>query len=316
MLDIVPPPEWTRTSTVEYFQGDVCDAGTVARAMQGADAVIHSAFASPRQTLQLMQHVNVDGVGQTCRQALAHGIRRVVLISSTVVERKPKLHPFWSGAAVNRMDAYRATRTEAEALARSYSAQGLQVAMVRPKTFVGAGRISAFTIVFDWIRTGQPVVMLGSGQNRYQLLEIGDMAEGIRLLAGASAEGVFYLGAHQFGTLADDLRALIEHAGSASQIRLVPSLLGKAGLTAMELAGMVPTSELHYKGAWNEDSVVDTSRAVRELGWQPRFSNVEALTQAYDWYLDSLRRTGSAATIHQLPTSHKLMRHLIDWVWR
>jgi nucleoside-diphosphate-sugar epimerase len=63
-------------------------------------------------------------------------------------------------------------------------------------------------------------------------------------------------------------------------------------LRGMELAGIVPASEWHYMSAWGKNSVVDTSRAVEELGWRPRWSNAEALRNAYDWYVDSIIATG------------------------
>jgi nucleoside-diphosphate-sugar epimerase len=147
-------------------------------------------------------------------------------------------------------------------------------------------------------------------------LEIRDMAEGIRLLSGSDAEGVFYFGASEFGRLRDDLQSLIDHARTGSRLRCVPGPLARAGLRAMELAGMPPASELHYMNAWGRDSVVDTSRAVKELGWRARWSNAEALRKAYDWYLQSMAATGAAQTIHPLPGSHRRLRNLIETILR
>ena len=307
ILDVAEAPEWAKTPGIEYVRGDVRDAGAVGAAAEGVDTIVHAAFASPREAPKVIESVNVHGAREVCRQAVAHGVRRMVLVSSTIVEGSARAHP-------RLLDAYRRSRIEAERVVSDCS--GLRTAIVRPKTFIGPGRLSAFAIIFDWIRTGRPVLLMGDGRCRYQLLEIGDMAEGIRLLAGSEAEGVFYLGAREFGTLREDLQALIDYAKTGARLRFVPAGIARVALATMELIGMTPPSELHYLSAWGRDSVADISRAVEELGWQPRWSNAEALGRAYDWYIQSLEATGTAPATHPLPGSHRTLRKLIESILR
>jgi len=138
------------------------------------------------------------------------------------------------------------------------------------------------------------------------------MAEGIRLLAGSQAEGVFFFGALNFGTIREDLQSLLDHAQTGAHLRFVPQMVARIGLRGMELAGIVPPSEWHYMSAWSRDSVVDVSRAVEELGWRPRWSNKEALRNAYDWYVESIRACGTAESIHPLPRSHRTLMKLLE----
>ena len=316
IFDLAERPHWARQPGIEYVQGDIRDERSIGRAMERVDAVIHAAFASPRTEPEVIESVNVQGARETCRQALEHGVRRFVLISSTIVQRPRQVHPLFGGAALNALDMYRKSRAEAERVVTEQGSRGLSVGIVRPKTFVGPGRISAFTIVFEWIRRGKPVLLLGKAASRYQLLEIRDMAEGVRLLAGSDAEGLFHFGAQEFRTLREDLQSLIEHARTGSRLRFLPERGARAALRGMELLGFVPPSELHYMSAWARDSVVDTSRAAQELGWRPRWSNGQALANAYDWYLESMLTTGTAKSIHPLPGSHRVLRNLIEALLR
>ncbi len=255
----------------------------------------------------------MGGARELSQQTLSRGVSRVVLISSSVVERAPNVHPFLRRAGINAFDLYRKSRAEAERVFAEQASRGFRLAMARPKTFVGPGRVSAFNIIFEWIRQGRPVLLMGEASNHYQLLEIGDMAEGIRLLTNSDAEGVFHFGATRFGTFRDDLQALIDHAGTNSRLRFVPGLAARAILRGMELAGMPPPSELHYMSARGKDSVVDTTRAMRELGWQPKWSNADALRSAYDWYVQSMVVTGTAKSIHILPRSrHRALGKVIE----
>jgi nucleoside-diphosphate-sugar epimerase len=137
--------------------------------------------------------------------------------------------------------------------------------------------------------------MLGDGSNRYQLLAVEDLVEAIVLAADADVAGeVFNVGAEVFGTVREDLQALIEHAGSASRLQPVPARPAEVALRALELLRLSPLAEWHYRTA-HRDSYVDVAKAGRVLGWTARFSNREALCRTYDWY--AANRDAAAAPL-------------------
>lgn len=312
IVDWIEPPAWCAAAGVEYLRGDVREPAVIQQAVHGAGAVIHAAFASPRQTRELMRGVNVEATRLVCEAALQRNAR-FVLISSTIVTRPARSHPFLSNSPVSRLDLYRSTRAEAEDAVSRFAGRGLSYAIVRPKTFLGPGRVSAFTLLFDRIRRGLAVPVLGAGTNRYQLLHIRDMAEGIALLVSSTAQGVFHFGARQFGTVREDLQALADHAGTGARLSFLPAGLSRLALRAIELAGLTPAAEWHHMSASGRDAVVDISRAEKELGWSPRWSNAQALGDAYGWYAASMRTRGEAQALHPLPFSHRALDRILRW---
>ena len=310
LFDIAARPDWAQGPGIEYVRGDVRDEKLTRAALEGVDTVLHAAFASPRQNLELVRSVNTEGTRILCRCAGARGVARLVLISSTIVARPPKVHPFLSNSPLTRLDAYRSTRAEAEKIASDCGNTGMQVAIVRPKTFIGPGYLSAFAIVFEWIRLGRPVLILGDGENRYQLVDVRDMADGLALLARSDAAGVFYFGGQEFGTVRHDLQALLHHARTGSRLCTVPRMMARAALRGIELANIVPLSEWHYMNAHGKDSVVDISRTAQELGWRPKWSNAQSLLDAYDWYVGSMRATGTVRTKFPVPVTHRALKYL------
>ena len=312
LLDVTERPKWAGPE-IQFVPGDVRDRQTVRAALLGVSGVVHAAFASPRQARETIRSVNVEGTRTVCAAAAGQGIGRLVLVSSTIVARPPRSHRIFSDSPLARLEAYRVSRIEAEAIAEASGAQGMSVAVVRPKTFLGPSRVSAFGVLFELIRQGRPVPLLGDGRNRYQLLDVRDLAEGIRLLAASDAGGVFAFGAREFGTVADDLQALFIHAQTGVRLRHVPPRLARVVLRGMELAGLVPLSEWHELSARGEDSIVDTTRAEEELDWRARRSNVQTLVDAYDWYVKAMATTGRAARTHPVPFAHRALARL-TWI--
>ena len=309
LLDTAEAPE-SLGAGVECVPGDIRDSERLAAAVRGVDAVVHAAFASSRQTAERLRSVNVEGTRAVCAAAVAHRVRRLILISSTIVLKASRRHPFLPGAPLSRLDLYRETRAEAERIAAACGARGVSVAIVRPKTFLGPDRVGAFAILFELIRRGRVVPVLGHGRNRYQLLAVGDLTDGIRRLVASDARGVFHFGAREFRTVREDLQSLVDHAGTGARLRFVPSVLARAVLRTIELVGVTPLAEWHDMSARGEDSIVDTRRAEQELGWRARESNATALVAAYDWYQATRAVGGVARTTHPVTRAHRVLERL------
>jgi nucleoside-diphosphate-sugar epimerase len=239
------------------------------------------------------------------RAAHDAGVRRVVFISSTAVYGVPEKHPIEEDDPLVGVGWYGESKIDAEALCR---VAAVETTIVRPKTFIGPERLGVFEILFDWIREGRRIYILGQGYNRYQLLAVEDLVDAVVRAANVpeAAEATFNIGATEFGTVRSDLQALIDHAGSTSHLRPVPAKPAEVILRALELLRLSPLAEWHYKTA-HKDSFVDVSRAQRMLGWEPRLSNREALIETYDWYLANRDRVGAAGVTHRVPWNQQAL---------
>jgi nucleoside-diphosphate-sugar epimerase len=308
-LDPAPLDDQDLERSVEELRGDVRAERDVRRLVDGADVLVHAAAALPIQaSRESIRSVNVGGTATLLAGAAEAGVRRVLLVSSTAVYGVPKVHPIAEDAPLVGVGWYGESKIEAEEVTRDFGRRGLAFTIVRPKTFIGPERLGVFEILFDWIRDGRRIYMLGRGDNRYQLLAVEDLVEAIVLAAerpGAAGETV-NVGAGEFGTVRSDLQALIDHAGSSSRLTPVPARPAEIALRTLELLRVSPLAEWHYKTA-HRDSFVDVSRAERLLGWRPRLSNAEALCQTYDWYLDHREALGAAGVTHRVPWNQQAL---------
>jgi nucleoside-diphosphate-sugar epimerase len=307
-LDLVPLDDPELEREVDELRGDVRDPAAVSRLAAGADVVVHAAAALPIQaSREAIRSVNVEGTAVTLASALEAGAGRAVLISSTAVYGVPKHHPLAEDAPLVGVGHYGESKIEAERVADDAGRRGLEVVVLRPKTFIGPERLGVFEILFDWIREGRRIPILGDGSNRYQLLAVEDLVEATLRAASARVAGeTLNIGATEFGTVRSDLEALIVHAGSGSRLRPVPARPAELALRALELARLSPLAEWHYRTA-HRDSFVDVSKAQRLLGFAPRLSNEQALCETYDWYLAHRTRRRSAGVTHRVPWDQRAL---------
>jgi nucleoside-diphosphate-sugar epimerase len=284
-----------------FHVGDVRDPGVVARALRApgggtADVVVHAAAALPLWRPADIRSTNVTGTRTVLQEARAAGVPRVVYVSSTAVYGVPEKHPLEEEDPLVGVGPYGESKIGAERVCTEFRARGYCVPVLRPKTFLGTGRLGVFQILYDWVHDGKRIPVLGSGRNRYQLLEVDDLCAAIWLAATAPpvlANATFNVGAAAFGTVAEDVGALCAHAGSGARVFPVPAAPAKAALRTLEAFHLSPLYRWVY-GTADKDSYVSPARIQRVLGWQPRYSNADALTRAYDWYLVHREALGSA----------------------
>jgi nucleoside-diphosphate-sugar epimerase len=307
-LDLVPLDE--PELDVEELRGDIRDEAAARELVDGARILVHAAAALPiRGSRREIRSVNVDGTLTLLAAAAEAGVRRVVFVSSTAVYGVPEKHPIEEDDALVGVGHYGESKIEAENVCRAFIKRGLDCVILRPKTFIGPERLGVFEILFDWIREGRRIYVLGDGSNRYQLLAVEDLVDAIVLSASkrAARGETLNIGARDFGTVRSDLQALIDHAGSSSGITPVPVGPAEAALRALELARLSPLVEWHYKTA-HRDSFVDVSRAEEILGWKPRLSNAQALIQTYDWYVEHRDElVGASGITHRVPWNQRAL---------
>lgn len=296
-LDLVP----LDLSGVEKIVGDVRDPRAVRRLATGADVLVHAAAALPiGGSRRALRSVNVKGT-RTVVEAAAEGrVGRVVTVSSAVVYglQDP---PVSEDAIPAPIEPYGHTKLAAERIARKAGA-----VVLRPTAVVGAERLGLYALLFDWIREGRRVFVLGSGRTHYQLLAARDLVEAIVLASDRGRPGESYnLGATSFGTLRGDLGELIRKAGSSSRVVSVPAAPARAMLAVMAGLHLSPLSAWHYRSA-GRDIVLDVSKAKHELGWAPRLSNVDGLVETYRWYFTH-RGEQATGTTHRSPWSERAL---------
>jgi nucleoside-diphosphate-sugar epimerase len=251
-----------------------------------ADAIVHCAAALPSYPAQQIREVIVGGTRSVLEAACRAGAARVVHVSSTAVYGLPRLVPTPEEHPREPVDAYSAAKAEAEEVVEEFRARGLCVPVLRPKTFLGPGRMGLFAMLFEWAEEGRDFPVLGSGDVRIQMLAIEDLVaavSGVLGAPGAVANDTYNLGAAEFGTLREDFQAVLDRAGHGKRVVSLPARPALAALRLLEATHLSPVYGRLLRKLL-ADSYVSIDKARQRLEFQPRFSNREAILRTYAWW--------------------------------
>ena len=237
---------------IQFLQGDIRHVDEVRQSMAGADVVIHTAAALPLFPPEEIDSTDVEGTRILLQQALEFGVKRFIHISSTAVYGVPDHHPLYETDRVYGVGPYGEAKVKAEALCEEYRRKGLNVSILRPKSFVGPERLGVFAIFYEWASEGRNFPMIGSGKNRYQLLDVEDLCDAIRACMTLPAEAVnqtFNIGAAEFKTMREDYQAVLDEAGFGK--RIVPFPVGPVvlALKILEKLNLSPLYPWIYETA-------------------------------------------------------------------
>lgn len=284
--DIVPF-DYPEKNHVRAIIGDIRDKAALMKSMRGADVVIHTAAALPLYSEADIKSTDIDGARNVFESVLETGVSRVIHISSTAVYGVPDHHPIYETDRLHGVGAYGMAKIEAEKIAEGFRNKGLTVSILRPKSFVGPERLGVFALFYEWASEGRNFPMIGSGDNRYQLLDVEDLCTAIYLCATKEKKLVndtFNIGAVQFETMKKDFQAVLDHAEFGKRIISLPAGPIILLLRILETLRLSPLYKWVYETA-SKDSFVSVEKATRQLGFHPVYANRDALVRNFDWYL-------------------------------
>ncbi len=299
----IAPFDYPEKNKITVVQGDVRKRQAVEKAMRGADVVVHTAAALPLYKEADIYSTDIDGSKNVIEAAYKLKVHRFIHISSTAVYGIPDHHPLFENDTLSGVGPYGKSKIKAEEVCREYRKKGMCVTILRPKSFVGPERLGVFALLYDWANSGHNFPMIGSGENRYQLLDVEDLCDAIYLCSTkekARVNDEFNIGAKAFTTMKEDYQVVLDKAGYGKKIIGFPAKPVILGLRVLEAFHLSPLYKWVYETA-SEDSFVSIAKAEKKLGFKPKYSNKDALLRNFQWYLDNLK-----SFEHQSGVSHRV----------
>ncbi|MFG1934943.1 NAD-dependent epimerase/dehydratase family protein [Mycobacterium sp. NPDC048908] len=274
---------------VTRFVGDIWDNDTLREAMTGVDDVYYCVVDTRgwlRDPAPLF-HTNVDGTRNVLDVAKDAGLRKFVFTSSyvTVGRRRGRVAneddvivDRGEMSPTNRLRGltpYVRSRVHAENIVLDYAREhGLPAVAMCVSTTYGSG---------DWGRTPHGAIIAGAAFGKLPFVMSGieleavgvdDAARAMILAADRGRAGERYLISEKMISNAEVVRIAAAAAGVPAPTKSIPLpmsyALAAAGSVKAKLRGTDEQLSMGSLRLMRAEAPVDHSKAVRELGWQPR----------------------------------------------
>jgi dihydroflavonol-4-reductase len=278
----------------DLVMGDLTDAVSLRKGMEGCEAVFHVAadYRLWVRDPKPMYAANVDGTAAVIEAARAAGVRRTVYCSSVATlgfgyERRAinEESPVDESGMIGH---YKRSKYLAERKAVELAGRGAEVVIVNPSTPIGEQDIKPTPtgrIVLDFLLGNFPAYM-ETGMN---LVDVHDVARGHLLAFEKGLRGERYILGGENLTLKQILDILGELTGLPSPSMKVPHSV------AMAFAAFDQTFNGYFRNREPRATIeevrmgkkfmwVDSTKAERELGYT-HGSIREALDRAARWFV-------------------------------
>jgi len=280
---------------LELVIGDLLDAESLRRAIQGCQQVFHVAalYSFWVKPAKLIYDINVEGTRNVLLAAAEAGVDRVVYTSSvaTLGLRKDR-KPADEETPVDPRDIisdYKKSKYLAERVALEFARKGLPVVIVNPSFPVGVRDLKPTPtgqVILSFLNGRMPAYM-DTGVN---IVDVENVALGHLLAAQKGKVGERYILGGENVTMEEMLKMLEKISGrKAPRIRLPyrPVLfLSYLNAAICQITGTIPRMTPETIRLASRYMFYDPRKAIRELGL-PQTSAYEALRKAVAWFQEN-----------------------------
>jgi nucleoside-diphosphate-sugar epimerase len=282
---------WTK---MEYRQGDVREPEALREAFADSEVVVHLAFmitgAAGAETIRA---INIEGTLNAYRAARDAGARRFVYASSVAAYGFHRDNPIgmteeWPTRPAEKL-FYAREKAELEQLLGEEAAAIPEAALylLRPPIVLGPHAVGAKDVLtrpaarlgrsaLGMLRRVPLPVPMPAPTNQFQFIHEYDVGTAIvKCVLGAGPPGAYNIAgdgvltgadiARELGLVPLPIPARVVH-GTARAVTSVPWP-----------RGVPPAAE--WVEALSQPSIMDTTKAKLELGWEPRYTGLEALRE-------------------------------------
>ena len=284
VASIDPRPILIEHARLETVRGDIRKHDDLRGLMDRHhyDAVFHvAAMLAPEKGPELLTS-NIEGTRVVADFARYHGVEKFVYTSTNCLWGKGLGRPVREDDAPCPVDDYGRSKWEAEKLLADFKGD-MEVTIFRCPTIVDEGRLGLLAILFEFIREGRKVWVVGDGRNRYQFVYAQDLIDAMLRAVEMSKPGTYGIGSDDVPTMAETYESVIARAGSGSKVTRLPKWPMRAAMGAAYRLGLSPLGPYHYRMIAS-DFEFDTTAVKRALGWRPTIGNAEMLWRAYRHY--------------------------------
>ena len=249
---------------VTPFACDVTDAAAVARAVEGADAVVNLVGILAERGRQTFKALHADAPAAIAIAAASAGVKSLVHVSAI-------------GAAPNALSDYARSKAAGEAALRS----GFPDAVIVRPSIVFGPEDGFFNLFAGLARVAPALPLFGGGETRFQPVYVADVADAIvAALSAPSARGQTYeLGGPEVCTFAELMTRMLDEIRRRRLLVPLPFFVGDVIATVTGILPVSPVTRDQLRSLRSDNVVSADAATLADLGIAP--TAMDAILQTY-----------------------------------
>ncbi len=306
---------------LEVLQGDITDAATCAKAVEGIDTVFHTAaiielMGGASVTDEYRQRsygVNVHGTENLVHAGQKAGVKRFVYTASNsvVMSGRPIPGGDESMPYTDRFaDLYTETKVVAEKFVLSQNGvDGMLTCSIRPSGIWGRGDQTMFRKLFESVVAGQVKVLVGGKNAKLDNSYVHNLIHGFILAAehlvpgGTSPGQAYFINDGEPINMFEFARPVVTACGQPwPKMRVSGRLVRDVMLVWQRLHFKVglpkPPLEPNAVERLYMDNYFSIAKAQRDLGYRPLFTTEQAMAECLPYYQELFEQVKAASKPH------------------
>lgn len=222
---------------LEFIEGDICDATTVRKAMEGISHCMHLAaqvsVVASLEDPEFSAKQNIVGFVNVLDACYKSGVKRLVYASSAAIYGEPPKLPLDEEVPVKQLSPYGLEKQINEYYADLYyrlygfSSLGLRYFNVfGPRQDPKSPYAGVIALFVDRIMAKQPVTVFGDGQQTRDFIFIRDVARSNVAALQSQYQGASNVATGQKTSLLDLINTLSDLAGHHTEVSFAPPRTG------------------------------------------------------------------------------------------
>ena len=284
------------------IKSDIFDLTNLRSVLKNIDVVFHNVAAVPiLKNKQEFIKSNIEATKLVLEEGIKLGVKKFVYTSSSAVIGVPKENPVTEEYLCEPFEDYGIAKLAGEQVCKELFNKNIDIAILRPRTILGSGRLGIFQILFDWVNKGGVLPLIGNGDNIYQFVHALDLADACFKASKQNGFNIYNVGADDYGTMRETLDYLCKYSKNGSRTISLPKLFVNPLLQVLANLPISPVAHYHAK-MYGSSFFFNTDKIKKQLKWKPKYSNNEMIVESYEEYKKNLNLITKA---NYLSSPHK-----------
>jgi nucleoside-diphosphate-sugar epimerase len=282
--------KWLQGETYTRINGDLFDLQQINKALEDVDIIFHVAGVTKSPKQSTFTRANVEATEHLLRVAQKKGINNIVVLSSLAAVGPSNGTPLTEEAKLLPVSMYGQSKKEMEEILSECAQPENSIKIIRPPAVYGPREADIYTF-FKTFQFGF-CPMVGDGNNpKLSMVYVADLVHGIIKAAENTSPGVhtYFMGGEKEAYSWNEIREITRKITGLNPItiKLKPGWIKKIAPIlekGASIFGKYPVVNSEKATEMVEEWVCSSTKAEKELGYQPATSLKDGISATIRWY--------------------------------